>query len=69
MAEDQVQAILRELAVIGQKLDTALAVEADHEERLRCMEAKGGKRWETLTTQIITLAAAGFVGWALGQIK
>ena len=69
MADDQVQAILRELAVIGQKLDTALEVQADHEKRLRCMEAKGAKRWEALTTQIITLAAAGFIGWALGQIK
>ncbi len=69
MADDQVQAILRELAVIGQKLDTALEVQADHEKRLRSIEEKGGKRWETLMTQFITLAAAGFVGWALGQIK
>lgn len=69
MAADQVQEILIALADIRSKLDTALTVQADHEERLRAVEGKSGKRWEALTTQIISLAAAGFLGWLLGQIQ
>lgn len=57
------------LARIDTKLDTALTNIGDHEERLRKLECKPGKRWDTLTTQIIGLAAAGFVGWLLGQLK
>ena len=68
MAEDQVQIILRELAVINQKLDNALKVQDDHESRLRDLEGKGGKRWESLVGQFIGLLAAGAAGWFLGQI-
>ena len=53
---------------IETKLDTALGDIADHETRLRMLEGKGGKRWDALVGQIIGLAAAGVVGWLLGQI-
>ena len=69
MAENDVQAILTELAGIRAKLDNALKQQDDHEVRLRCLEHKSGKRWEALVGQIIGLVAAGAVGWFLGQIK
>lgn len=57
------------LARIETKLDTTLVTVSDHEARLRCIEGKGGKRWEALVGQIVGLIAAGAVGWLLGQIK
>ena len=56
------------LARIETKLDVALEDISDHEKRLRCLEGKGGKRWDALVGQIIGLIAAGAVGWLLGQL-
>jgi septal ring factor EnvC (AmiA/AmiB activator) len=56
------------LARIETKLDASLKNIDDHEARLRALEGKGGKRWETLVGQIIGLAAAGFIGWLLGTL-
>jgi hypothetical protein len=56
------------LARIEGKLDRALTDISDHEARLRTLESRGGKRWDTLVGQIIGLAAAGFIGWLLGQV-
>lgn len=56
------------LGRIETKLDTALKDIDDHEARLRNIEGKGGRRWETLVGQIIGLAAAGFIGWFLGRV-
>lgn len=56
------------LGRIETKLDVALKDIDDHEARLRTIEGKGGKRWETLVGQIIGLAAAGFIGWFLGRV-
>lgn len=69
MAESQVQEILLKLERIEQKLTTALADIDDHENRIRFLESKGGKRWETLVGQLITLTAAAASGWLLGQIR
>lgn len=69
MAESQVQEILLKLERIEQKLTTALADIDDHEERLRSLESKGGKRWETLVGQVIAVLAAAFSGWLLAQMR
>ena len=69
MAENQVQEILLKLERIEQKLNTALVDIDDHEERLRSLEGKGGKRWEALVGQVIMLVVATAVGWLLGQIR
>ncbi len=69
MAESQVQEILLKLERIEQKLTTALADIDDHESRIRFLEAKGGKRWEALVGQLITLVVAAAAGWLLGQIR
>ena len=68
MAESQVQEILLKLERIEQKLTTALADIDDHEDRIRLLESKGGKRWEALVGQLITLVMAAASGWLLGQI-
>ena len=69
MAESQVQEILLKLERIEQKLTTALADIDDHEERLRTLEGKGGKHWETLVGQMIAVLAAAFSGWLLAQMR
>ena len=69
MAESQVQEILLKLERIEQKLTTALADIDDHEERLRTLEGKGGKRWEALVGQVIAVLAAAFSGWLLAQMR
>ena len=69
MAENQVQEILLKLERIEQKLTTALADIDDHEDRIRSLESKGGKRWEALVGQLIALVVAAASGWLLGQIK
>ncbi|MEA5059826.1 MAG: hypothetical protein VB049_07285 [Candidatus Pelethousia sp.] len=63
MPEDKVNLILIELKGIQTSLETALGEIGDHEDRLRELEHKGGKRWESLVGQVITLLVAGFAGW------
>ncbi|HOG02185.1 MAG TPA: hypothetical protein PKW29_13910 [Clostridia bacterium] len=61
MAESDVQAILRAVAVIDSKLDHVIDQGEDHEERLRCLEQKGGKRWEAVTTAIFSAIIGALV--------
>ncbi len=39
----------------------------DHEERIRDIEGRPGKRWDGLTTQIISLLVAALIGGLLGR--
>ena len=68
MAEQAVQAIMQELARINTKLDIALERIEDHETRLRCVEGKGGKRWDAVVVQIINVAVAAGLGLMLGKL-
>lgn len=68
MAEQAVQAIMQELARINTKLDIALERIEDHETRLRCVEEKGGKRWDAVVGQIINVAVAAGLGLMLGKL-
>ena len=67
MAADQVQEILVALGRLETKVDTVLAVQADHEERLRVVEGKSGKRWEGLVTQVISVVVAAIIGGFIGH--
>lgn len=60
--------IEKALGEISTKLDNALKGIDDHECRLRALEGKSGKRWETLVAQIISLLVAGGFGVLLGRI-
>jgi len=61
MAESDVQAILRAVAVIDSKLDHVIDQGEDHEERIRGLEQKGGKRWEAVTTAIFSAIIGALV--------
>lgn len=56
------------LARIETKPDTSLKDVCDDEKRIRYLEGKNGKRWESLVGQLVALVAAGFVGWFIGQV-
>lgn len=62
------QEVLQTLARIDTKLDTALAQISDHEERLRALEGRSGKRWEALVAQILSLLVAAGVGLLIGSL-
>jgi hypothetical protein len=65
--EKEIGKMLQKLSAIEAKLDHALSQQADHEQRIRLLESKGGRRWEILVTQILTLLAAVFLGWLLAK--
>ena len=55
------------LARIETKLDIALGDINDHEDRLRQLECKGGKKWDGLIAQIIALIVAAIFGVIAGR--
>ena len=68
MDECKVQEMFQTLTRIDTKLDMALTQLEDHETRLRVLEGKSGKRWDTLVAQIISLLVAGGLGVLLGKL-
>ena len=62
MAAEQIQEILQAIARIDTKLDTVLTVQGDHEERIRCIERKGGQMWEKVVLIAITAVISGLIG-------
>lgn len=68
MDECKVQEMFQALARIETNLDVALKRLEDHEERLRALEGRSGKRWEALVAQIISLLVAGGLGVLLGKL-
>ena len=61
MAETDVQAILRAVAVIDAKLNHMIEQGEDHENRIRCLEQRGGRRWDAVTTAIISAIIGALV--------
>lgn len=55
------------LARIETKLDTALTNISDHECRLRSLEGTGGKKWDGLIAQLVTLIIAAVFGVIAGK--
>ena len=68
MAERTVTEILEALARIETNVKTIAENGADHEARLRWLEQKSGKRWESLSLAAITAALVGLVGFAMGKL-
>lgn len=66
--DNNMQEVLQTLARIDTKLDTALAQISDHEERLRALEGRSGKRWESLVAQVLSLLVAAGVGLLIGSL-
>ena len=68
MAERTVTEILEALARIETNVKTIAENGADHEARLRALEQKSGRRWESLSLSAITAALVGLVGYAMGKL-
>ncbi len=68
MAERTIAEILEALARIETNVKTIAENGADHEERLRALEQKNGKRYEALTLSVLTAALVGVIGFVLGKI-
>lgn len=68
MATQDVQDILQELAAISTNMKTVLSRIEDHENRLRLIEGKGGKRWELVIGQVVNFIVAAGMGLLLGKL-
>lgn len=56
------------LAEINTKLNTIIEQGKDHESRIRELEGKGGKKWESLTAAILSSLVVGIAGFFLGKL-
>ena len=56
------------LTRIETKLDIAIARLDDHETRLRSLEGKAGRRWETLLADSLKVFLAAGIGFLLAEI-
>lgn len=68
MAERTITEILEALARIETNVKTIAENGADHEERLRSLESRNGKRYEALTLSALTAALLGVIGFVLGKL-
>ena len=64
MPENDMHEVLERLTRIETKLDAL----DDHEQRLRELEGKSGKRWDSITLAAITAIFVGIVGFAIGKL-
>ena len=68
MPEDGVSKILQAIARLETKMEAVIETQEDQEDRIRVLESKGGKKWDNLTAQVITIIVAVLIGLALGKI-
>lgn len=66
--EERIASMMQTLAEIDTKLDNALVKLNDHEERLRELESKNGRRWEAMLTQAMLLLVAVVMGAATSRL-
>ena len=57
---DRLIVVETEVKEINRKLDQVIS---DHEQRIRTLESKPGKRWETVTAVIITAVLTAGITW------
>lgn len=62
--QNDMHEVLERLARIETKLDAL----DDHEARLRELEGKSGKRWDSITLAAITALFVGIIGFAIGKL-
>lgn len=67
MAERTAAEILEALARIETDVKTIMQNSADHEARLRTLEQKNGKRFESLSLAAISAIIVGVVGYLIGK--
>lgn len=62
--QNDMHEVLERLARIETKLDAL----DDHEKRLRDLEGKSGKKWDSITISVITSLVVGVVGFIIGKL-
>ena len=67
MPDRNVSRIMQTLARMEITLNTIAQNSADHEQRLRVLEGRAGKRWDALTLSLLTSIALGVIGYFLGK--
>ena len=60
--------VLTRLTRIETKIDAYKPQLDDHESRIRELEGKNGKRWETVVSAIVSAVLVGIVGYAIGKL-
>ena len=68
MAERTITEILEALARIETNVKTIAKNGADHEARIRELEQRNGKRYDTLVLAAISAAVVGVIGYAIGKL-
>lgn len=68
MAERTIAEIMETLARIETNVKTIAENGADHEERLRVLEQKSGKRWDSLTLSLLSAVLVGIAGFVFGKL-
>lgn len=68
MDDQLLQNIMIKLTEIDTKVSQLLDKQGDHEERIRALEAKPGKRWESVTMELIIALLIGAASYAFGKL-
>lgn len=70
MSEEQVtmQEILTKLTRIETMLESVKPQLDDHEARIRELEGKSGKRWDSISLVALTTLIAGIIGVVIGKL-
>jgi len=54
--------------VMNVKIDNLIVKGEDHEERIRCLEQKGGRRWESVVGYIMSSGVGTAVGFLASKL-
>ena len=60
--------LLNEMLTRLTRIETKIDTINDHETRIRELEGKSGKRWDSVVTSIISAILVGVVGFAIGKL-
>ena len=66
--QKQLNEVLKGNTRIEAKIDVHNQQLVDHEARLRELEGKSGKRWESISLAAITALFVGVIGFAIGKL-
>lgn len=66
--ENDMNEVITRLTRIETKIDTYKPQLDDHEARIRELEGKAGKKWESVITAIIAAIVGGIVGYFINKI-
>lgn len=65
MAERDVQEILVKLERLDEKLQTIITQGADHECRIRTLESRPSKKWDTVVAALLSAVVGGMITLAI----